>query len=97
MNIDDLLDLVNKAISLANFDRKRFSVKAVKSILGEPQIDLHATTLFFFPEPGRFLNNYQPIRLEDVSDRVAAGQLLDVVEGAVQMLKWRVEEAETKA
>lgn len=91
MNIEQLLDLANKAIELAKFDRERFRVKAAQHPDGS-SVGIHADTRFHFPEPGRFLTNYQPISLED-ADGIDPRQLVDIVEGAVKMLEWKVEEA----
>jgi hypothetical protein len=91
MNIERLLDWVNKAIHLATFDRERFRVRAIQSVDGT-EIQMYAETRFPFPEEGKILVNYQIVRLEDCANGFDVRQLTDIVEGAVQMLEWKIED-----
>lgn len=79
------VELVNAAIEHAEFDRKRFKVTAREGVIGDV-VEVYADTIRSNAE-GKLSTNYNPIRLDDVTDDLAcAEQLRMVVESMVESL-----------
>jgi len=79
-------ELVDVAIKHAEFDRERFRVKALEVPDGT-EIGVHADTRQLNAN-GQLSTNYNPIRIEDITDDIAcAEQLRMVIESMVSGLE----------
>ena len=85
MDASRAVELVNAAIEHAEFDRMRFKVTARESVYGDV-VQVYADTIHRNAD-GKLSTNYNPIRIEDVTDDIAcAEQLRMVVESMVESL-----------